>query len=149
MDRRTFLAYAIVPLYLTGLLTRSAHRVLDDTRLSVLDGSTIANALSATHIQALLAVLSLPHWLYLFVWTNPKGFIALTKKAGFVSPVECFANAAHALKVLQMASLLAYVVPRASVEDASFAFLSSPFGCYWPSTFSWQASVSPLLCTAP
>lgn len=59
----------------------------------------------------LTAVLvSTPHWLYAFTWTQPQKFIAICKVVSNVHPVDCFANLAGLIKVMQLAVILQWYV---------------------------------------
>lgn len=51
-------------------------------------------------IVALIGVLSVPHLLYLWVWTNPKAYTKLQKQllGAAAHPVESFATIAGILK---------------------------------------------------
>ena len=57
----------------------------------------------------LVLCLSVPHWLYAFVWTRSKAFERFVfEYIGIVSPVTVFSTTAHCLKVWQFLSLSAW-----------------------------------------
>ena len=48
-----------------------------------------------------LAILSIPHWLYCFIWFNPKTFMRINAACTKNHPVDTFASMAAFIKLIQ------------------------------------------------
>lgn len=99
------------------------------TFLNSLGMTTFATAKHAPvnaiyYLCALQLALATPHIFYYFVWTNPRGFMRLVReRLGIraVPPYKVFARAAHAIKLFQLASLLAYLHAIGFISRPEFA----------------------------
>ena len=73
-----------------------------------------------------LCVLSIPHWLYAFIWTNPKKFMKISKSiAPSMHPVDSFSSIAALIKPLQFVTILVWYYRAAPIITLE-ALLANP-----------------------
>ena len=114
-SRAGFLLFFAAPLLIASTAS-SVQEAFDETKLQSLNAAAVRTALCDPNAIATMAVLSVPYWLYWYVWTHAKSWIAFSKRIGCKSAVSAFGNAAHILKVVQLAALVAYL--SANMEGA-------------------------------
>jgi hypothetical protein len=94
-----------------------------------------------------IGLISLPHWMYAFIWTKSQSWMKITEKVG--DPVTVMFNAAQALKCIQAAAFVwwytSVAAPRPLADilslDARFfigGVAGTSFrGCLWLLLFSF------------
>ncbi|KAK3286300.1 hypothetical protein CYMTET_6137 [Cymbomonas tetramitiformis] len=87
----------------------------------ILSAGFTADFLTDTRWWMLAACLSVPHWLYAFIWTHPQQFKALVGK-GPRHPVHVFAGIAGAIKVFQLTTFAIWYL---NISVPEFSALSN------------------------